>query len=255
MRSLVVEDDSTIAHFIEKGLKEEGFAVDHVANGEDGLHMGLTAQYDVLVVDRMLPGRDGLSVISMLRAGGDRTPALVLSALGEVDDRVDLVFIDDAVDEVIAGRLHTGPLAIAGEWGHNPLPWPRADELPGPACYCGLHGCIETWLSGPGLANDYLQATGDGVESVEIARRARHGETAAQASLARHADRMARALAGVINIVDPDVIVLGGSVGVAYDGGPLRRRWHRAGGPHTTRPTWRDVGRRLPLRGWRHTPL
>jgi fructokinase len=113
---------------------------------------------------------------------------------------------------VVDGRLLSGPNGIAGEWGHNPLPWPQAGELPGPACYCGLHGCIETWLSGPGLANDYLQATGDTVETLEIARRARHGEAAAQASLARHADRMARALAGVINIVDPDVIVLGGGV-------------------------------------------
>jgi fructokinase len=113
---------------------------------------------------------------------------------------------------VVDGRLLSGPNSIAGEWGHNPLPWPQAGELPGPACYCGLHGCIETWLSGPGLANDYLQATGDTVETLEIARRARHGEAAAQASLARHADRMARALAGVINIVDPDVIVLGGGV-------------------------------------------
>lgn len=113
---------------------------------------------------------------------------------------------------VVDGRLLSGPNGIAGEWGHNPLPWPQAGELPGPACYCGLHGCIETWLSGPGLANDYLQATGDTVETLEIARRAQHGETAALASLARHADRMARALAGVINIVDPDVIVLGGGV-------------------------------------------
>ena len=129
---------------------------------------------------------------------------------------------------VVDGRLLSGPNGIAGEWGHNPLPWPQAEELPGPACYCGLHGCIETWLSGPGLANDYLQATGDGVESVEIARRARHGETAAQASLARHADRMARALAGVINIVDPDVIVLGGGVSniaSLYDDIPSR--WGR----------------------------
>jgi fructokinase len=129
---------------------------------------------------------------------------------------------------VVDGRLLSGPNGIAGEWGHNPLPWPRADELPGPACYCGLHGCIETWLSGPGLANDYLQATGDSVESVEIARRARDGEDAAQASLARHADRMARALAGVINIVDPDVIVLGGGVSnIASLYADIPSRWER----------------------------
>jgi fructokinase len=129
---------------------------------------------------------------------------------------------------VVDGRLLSGPNGIAGEWGHNPLPWPQADELPGPACYCGLHGCIETWLSGPGLANDYLQATGDSIESVEIARRACHGEAAALASLARHADRMARALAGVINIVDPDVIVLGGGVSnIASLYADIPSRWDR----------------------------
>ena len=88
MHILLIEDDAEAAAYLRKGLCESGHQVDHAANGEDGLHMGLSAQYDVLVVDRMLPGRDGLSVISMLRAGGDRTPALVLSALGEVDDRV-----------------------------------------------------------------------------------------------------------------------------------------------------------------------
>jgi fructokinase len=129
---------------------------------------------------------------------------------------------------VVDGRLLSGPNGIAGEWGHNPLPWPQADELPGAACYCGLHGCIETWLSGPGLANDYRQATGDTVETVEIARRARHGEAAALASLARHADRMARALAGVINIIDPDVIVLGGGVSnIASLYADIPSRWGR----------------------------
>jgi fructokinase len=113
---------------------------------------------------------------------------------------------------VVDGELVAGPNGIAGEWGHNPLPWPRADELAGPACYCGLHGCIETWLSGPGLSNDYHRATGDTVEAVEIERRARSGDTPSLAALARHADRMARALASVINLVDPDVIVLGGGV-------------------------------------------
>jgi fructokinase len=113
---------------------------------------------------------------------------------------------------VVDGRLVAGPNGIAGEWGHNPLPWPRADELPGPACYCGLHGCVETWLSGPGLASDYRRLTGDMIEAVEIDRRARHGDAPSLDVLARHADRMARALASVINIIDPDVIVLGGGV-------------------------------------------
>lgn len=88
MHILLIEDDGDAAAYLSKGLVESGYSVDHADNGDDGLHMALTSDYDVLVVDRMLPGRDGLSIISMLRAGGDTTPALVLSALGEVDDRV-----------------------------------------------------------------------------------------------------------------------------------------------------------------------
>jgi len=88
MHILLIEDDSEAAGYLLKGLSESGHAIDHAANGEDGLHLALTGSYDVMIVDRMLPGRDGLSVIKMLRADGDATPALVLSALGEVDDRV-----------------------------------------------------------------------------------------------------------------------------------------------------------------------
>ncbi len=88
MHLLVIEDDSETAAFLLQGLKESGHSVDHAVNGDDGLHMALAGGYDALVVDRMLPGRDGLSIIRMLRAGADQTPALILSALGEVDDRV-----------------------------------------------------------------------------------------------------------------------------------------------------------------------
>jgi len=88
MHLLLIEDDGEAASYLVKGLTESGHVVDHAASGEDGLQMALAARYDALVVDRMLPGRDGLAVIGMLRAGGDRTPALVLSALGQVDDRV-----------------------------------------------------------------------------------------------------------------------------------------------------------------------
>ena len=88
MHILLIEDDHEAAGYLLKGLDESGHSVDHAANGEDGLHLALTSSYDVMIVDRMLPGRDGLSVIKMLRADGNDTPALVLSALGEVDDRV-----------------------------------------------------------------------------------------------------------------------------------------------------------------------
>ena len=89
MHILIIEDDAEIAGYLQKGLQESGHTVDYANNGDDGLHMALTAAYQVMIVDRMLPGRDGLAVISMLRAGGDQTPVLILSALGEVDDRVE----------------------------------------------------------------------------------------------------------------------------------------------------------------------
>lgn len=113
---------------------------------------------------------------------------------------------------VIDGRPLKGCNAIAGEWGHNPLPWPEDAERPGPACYCGLKGCIETFLSGPGLARDFLEATGETVAPAGIAERAAAGEAAADAALQRYEHRLARALASVINVLDPDVIVLGGGL-------------------------------------------
>jgi fructokinase len=113
---------------------------------------------------------------------------------------------------VVDGRALVGPNAIAGEWGHVPLPWPRDDERPGPACYCGKSGCVETFLSGPGLASDYRATTGDEADAVEVARRAERGDAAAEAALARYEDRMARALATVLNVLDPDVVVLGGGM-------------------------------------------
>jgi fructokinase len=113
---------------------------------------------------------------------------------------------------VVRGEVLTGPNAVAGEWGHNPLPWPRPDELPGLNCYCGRTGCIETFLSGPGLARDFLGATGRTLESPEIVELAEGGNPSAEACLGRYEDRMARGLAHVINILDPDIIVLGGGM-------------------------------------------
>ena len=113
---------------------------------------------------------------------------------------------------VVHGRVLSGANAIAGEWGHNPLPWPEPHELPGPPCYCGKSGCIETFLSGVGLAADHERATGEKLAPPEIADRATAGETAAEATLARYEQRLARALASVVNVLDPDVIVLGGGV-------------------------------------------
>lgn len=113
---------------------------------------------------------------------------------------------------VVDGEVRTGPNRTGGEWGHNPLPWPDHGELPGPDCYCGKTGCIETWLSGPGFAADHVRATGAELDPPAIVAAARDGQAAANASLDRYIDRLARGLATIINVVDPDVIVLGGGM-------------------------------------------
>ncbi len=114
---------------------------------------------------------------------------------------------------VVNGKLLSGINAIAGEWGHNPLPWPTDEERPGPDCYCGRKGCIETWLSGPGLERQYQQAGGESLAAQEIATAAEQDEALAVQVMEAYVDRMARALASVINLIDPEVIVLGGGVG------------------------------------------
>ena len=129
---------------------------------------------------------------------------------------------------VVRGEILTGPNGIAGEWGHNPLPWPADDERPGPACYCGRHGCIETFLSGPGLQADYERHTlrqaqgrpGARQTPAQIVEHAARGDQGARDALGRYAERLARALASVINVLDPDVVVLGGgmsNIPVLYD--------------------------------------
>ena len=111
---------------------------------------------------------------------------------------------------VVHGRVIQGPHRVAGEWGHNPLPWPQPEELPGRPCYCGKTGCLETWVAGPSLARD---CDGPGARDAStIAARAAAGEAKARAALARHTDRLARGLAQIVNILDPDAIVLGGGL-------------------------------------------
>jgi fructokinase len=113
---------------------------------------------------------------------------------------------------VVNGRVLEGRHRIAGEWGHNPLPWPKDGEHPGPACYCGRTGCIETFLSGPGLAATYAAIAGHLIDAADIAGRAESGDPAALEALDIYEGRLARALAGIINVLDPDVIVLGGGL-------------------------------------------
>jgi fructokinase len=113
---------------------------------------------------------------------------------------------------VFQGRLIDGPHGIGGEWGHNPLPWAAPDEHPGPACWCGRRGCMEVWVSGPGLKADHARVAGVALTSEAIAARAEAGDAAARATLERHAGRLARGLAHVVNIFAPHVIVLGGGL-------------------------------------------
>lgn len=112
----------------------------------------------------------------------------------------------------VRGEPLAGASGIAGEWGHNPLPWAEDDERPGPPCYCGKRGCIETFLSGPGLALDHRSLGGSQVTAVEIARLAADGDPTAEAALQRYERRLAKALAHVLNILDPHVVVLGGGL-------------------------------------------
>jgi fructokinase len=112
----------------------------------------------------------------------------------------------------IDGQVHAGPNGVGGEWGHNPLPWPRPEENPGPACYCGKRGCMEMWVSGTGVALDYRNATGRERTAREIMSDFEAGDLEAVAAVERFEDRLARGLANVINILDPDVLVFGGGL-------------------------------------------
>ncbi|MEO5364337.1 MAG: ROK family protein, partial [Magnetococcus sp. DMHC-8] len=112
----------------------------------------------------------------------------------------------------VEGRVLQGANAITGEWGHNPLPWPTADECRGAPCYCGQTGCIETFLSGPGLSHHHHLASGQRLTAVEIVAAAARGDPVAERSVCRYEERLARALASVINILDPQVVVLGGGL-------------------------------------------
>jgi fructokinase len=113
---------------------------------------------------------------------------------------------------VVNRHVITGANAIAGEWGHNPLPWPAPEERPGPSCYCGRSGCLETWLSGPGLAADFERLTGEALRGEEVVARAAAGHAAARRTLDNWTSRLARGLASVVNLLDPDVIVMGGGL-------------------------------------------
>jgi fructokinase len=129
---------------------------------------------------------------------------------------------------VVDGKCLIGVNQITGEWGHNPLPWPSLEEIPGPTCYCGRRGCIEAFISGPGLVNDHTAHTGQTLTTHAIVKNAREGDAAATATMERYYNRLARSLATVINLLDPDVIVLGG--GMSNVAGLAEQAQSRLGG-------------------------
>lgn len=137
----------------------------------------------------------------------------------------------------IDARVHEGLHSVAGEWGHNSLPWPRADEFPGPPCYCGKSGCIETWISGTALGNDYERSTGTPLSGKEVVEAADRGDPQAAAAIRRLEDRIARAFASLVNVLDPDVIVIGGGLsrlaGIYSNVPPLLESYGFGGGIHT----------------------
>jgi fructokinase len=127
---------------------------------------------------------------------------------------------------VVHRRIHAGPNGLAGEWGHTPLPWMTAEEFPGPACYCGRRGCLETWISGTGFEWDFAKTSGASLRGEEIVAAAEAGDAEAEAALERLEDRIARGLSTVVNVLDPDVIVLGGGLSRIerfYRGGVAKR--------------------------------
>ncbi len=135
------------------------------------------------------------------------------------------------------GHVHEGRHSVAGEWGHNSLPWPRADEVPGPQCYCGKRGCIETWISGTALGKDYERNTGKSLSGKDVAEAADRGDLQARAAIHRLEDRIARGFASLVNVIDPDVIVIGGGLStlssIYRNVPPLLEGYGFGGGIHT----------------------
>jgi fructokinase len=139
----------------------------------------------------------------------------------------------------VGGRLLNGPNGLSGEWGHLPLPWPRANELPPPPCYCGHAGCIETWISGTGFERDFAATTGHRLRGADIALAAEAGDAEAKDALDNLIDRIARGLSIIVNVLDPDAIVFGGGLSNLprlYDGSLADRLPHYVFGRHASTP-------------------
>ena len=181
--------------------------------GKSRVGAALAARLDQKFVDldALIETREGKSIPELFASGEGVFRDAEHEALRSLIDAPDSV-IACGGGIVVRGRGLPGCNLIAGEWGHNPLPWPHGDESPGPACYCGRLGCLERWISGPAVAADHQRVTGHARSTPEIIAAADRGEAAALATRARFISRCARGLATVINLLDPDVIVLGGGL-------------------------------------------
>ncbi|MEO6032103.1 MAG: ROK family protein [Burkholderiaceae bacterium] len=217
---------TAIAQLVRRAETERGLRLAPVGVGTPGslTRAGLIRNANSTCLNGRALGRDLECVLGRAVRIANDANCLALSEAGDgAAAGADVVFaaiLGTGVGGGIVahGRLLTGANGLAGEWGHNPLPWSDAADAPAPGCYCGRRGCIESWLSGPGLARDHARhaaagaSSGNGLDALQIGERAALGNAACIATLERHALRLARALAAVINLLDPDVIVLGGGV-------------------------------------------
>ena len=211
---------STVADLVataEKELGQQG-TVGVAAPGSISTRTGLIKNSNSTVLNGKPLDRDLSTLLGRpVRLENDANCFALSEAVDGAGADADLVFgviLGTGVGGglVIGRKIIVGHNRIAGEWGHNPLPWPHDNERPGPACYCGKHGCIETFLCGAALARDYRSRTGKDLTAEEIALAADSGDVPARECLVLYQDRLARGLATIINVFDPDVIVLGGGL-------------------------------------------
>jgi fructokinase len=240
IEGVVLESDGTIGERLRvptpAGSYEESVAAIAGIVGELERRIGRRARVGVAHPGAISPGTGLIKNANSTRLNGRPLEADLERALGRevrLANDANCLAISEAADGaaagcgivfgvilgtgvgggvVIDGKGLVGAQAIAGEWGHNPLPLPRDDERPGPTCYCGRAGCIETWLSGPRLSEQFAGRTSRDLRATEIAQAARAGDAEAAAQIELYCDRLARALAGVVNLLDPHAIVLGGGL-------------------------------------------
>jgi fructokinase len=217
IEGVVLESDGTIGERLRvptpAGSYEESVAAIAGIVGELERRIGRRARVGVAHPGAISPGTGLIKNANSTRLNGRPLEADLERALGrEVRLANDATWTGVGGGVVIDGKGLVGAQAIAGEWGHNPLPLPRDDERPGPTCYCGRAGCIETWLSGPRLSEQFAGRTSRDLRATEIAQAARAGDAEAAAQIELYCDRLARALAGVVNLLDPHAIVLGGGL-------------------------------------------